>query len=349
MAVAAFVKKEYKRKKHMNKKFQGKKLLCFLLSILMVRLLYPVTLGAEESIPPIMESSDIMIETASEPESGDGTTEVADNSDEETENPSTEPVDSDGITENPSQELEDSGGEIENISSKPGECNGIAENTSSGSEASSGMTENTSSESENSDGTTETMSESETGDTAAVNLLADPDSGDDVSEDDTADGNTPGDVSYIITIPDHVDFGTLIQPETETDSYKFCELNVEATQLNNLAKNQKVAVYIKDSSSGDGRFLLTQQGASDPFYIPYDIYDHTVNDQTVSSAIPVNRSANSKAQGYLLYDFGSESAGKVQTAVLALNQKELYKKDLSVIAGNYSGTITFYSELITDN
>ena len=35
----------------MNNKFQGKKLLCFLLSILMVRLLCPVSVGAGESTP----------------------------------------------------------------------------------------------------------------------------------------------------------------------------------------------------------------------------------------------------------------------------------------------------------
>lgn len=285
--------KNYKRKKYMNDKLQGKKVLCFLLSILMVRLLCPVTVGAGESTLPVTEGSDITIEITSEPN----------NSAEQTENTSTESGKSDGETEN------------------------------------------TSSEPENSDGTTEIISESETGDIAAVNLLAASDSGDDVSENNTTYSNTSGSVSYIITIPEQVDFGTLTQPETATDSYIFRELNVTATQLNNLTENQEVAVYIERSSYGDGRFHLTQQGGFDPFDIPYDIYNHTVDNQTVSSTDPVNRSANSFEKGYLLCDFASESEGTEQKVVLALNQKELYGKDLSEIAGSYSGTVTFHSEL----
>ena len=336
----------------MNKKFQEKKLLCFLLSILMVRLLCPVSVGAGESTLPVAEGSDITIETTEEPEGSHGTLEVTsapNNSAGETENTSPESEDSGGETENTSPESEDSDGETENTSSKPTDSGGKTENTSSGPEESSGMTENTSSESENSDGTTETMSESETGDTAAVNLLAAPDSGDDVSENNTTYSNTPGSVSYIISIPDQVDFDTLTQPETATDSYIFRELNVTATQLNNLTEKQKVAVYIKNSSSGDGRFHLTQQGASGLNDIPYDIYDHIVDEQTVQSANPVNRSDNSYEKGYLLCGFANNSVGTGQKAVLALNQRELYGKDLSEIAGSYSGTITFHSELITDN
>ena len=38
----------------------------------------------------------------------------------------------------------------------------------------------------------------------------------------TANIQDPGAVNYIITIPDKVDFGTLTQPETDTDSFKDC-------------------------------------------------------------------------------------------------------------------------------
>ena len=72
-----------------------------------------------------------------------------------------------------------------------------------------------------------------------------------------------------------------------------------------------------------------------------------MDEQTVSSANPVNRSDNFFQKGYLLCDFASGSEGTVHASVLALNQKELYGKDLRAIAGNYSGTITFHSELIT--
>ena len=75
----------------MNKNFQGKKLLCFLLSILMVRLLCPVSVGAGESTLPVAEGSDITIETTEEPEGSHGTLEVTsapNNSAGETENTS---------------------------------------------------------------------------------------------------------------------------------------------------------------------------------------------------------------------------------------------------------------------
>lgn len=323
----------------MNKKFQGKKLLYILLSILMVRLLYPVSVGAGESTLPVAEGSDITIETAAEPEGSHGTIEVAsapNNNAERTENTSTESEKSDGETENTSPKPGDSGGETENTSTEP--------------EDSGEETENTSTEPGDSDRETEnTSTESKTGDIAAVNLLAAFDGGENASENDTTKSNTSGDVSYLITIPDQVDFGTLTQPEAETDSYQFCELNVEATQLNNLTGNQRVAVYIKDSSAADGRFHLKPQGVSGLNDIPYDIYDHIVDEQTVQSANPVNRSDNSYEKGYLLCGFANNSVGTVQKAVLALNQRELYGKDLSEIAGSYSGTITFHSELITDN
>ena len=323
----------------MNKKFQGKKLLCFLLSILMVRLLCPVSVGAGESTLPVAEGSDITIETAAEPEGSHGTIEVAsapNNNAERTENTSTESEKSDGETENTSPKPGDSGGETENTSTEP--------------EDSGEETENTSTEPGDSDRETEnTSTESKTGDIAAVNLLAAFDGGENASENDTTKSNTSGDVSYLITIPDQVDFGTLTQPEAETDSYQFCELNVEATQLNNLTGNQRVAVYIKDSSAADGRFHLKPQGVSGLNDIPYDIYDHIVDEQTVQSANPVNRSDNSYEKGYLLCGFANNSVGTGQKAVLALNQRELYGKDLSEIAGSYSGTITFHSELITDN
>lgn len=59
--------------------------------------------------------------------------------------------------------------------------------------------------------------------------------------DDERTGNTevkarieagePGEVNYIITIPDSVDFGTLQQPETDTDSNKYIKTEVTATKI----------------------------------------------------------------------------------------------------------------------
>ena len=41
------------------------------------------------------------------------------------------------------------------------------------------------------------------------------------------EGTQPGDVSYVITIPDMVDFGTLTQPQTDTQSNKYLNFECE--------------------------------------------------------------------------------------------------------------------------
>ena len=51
----------------------------------------------------------------------------------------------------------------------------------------------------------------------------------------TANIQDLGAVNYIITIPDKVDFGTLTQPETDTDSFKDVNFTVTATKIENLS------------------------------------------------------------------------------------------------------------------
>ena len=105
--------------------------------------------------------------------------------------------------------------------------------------------------------------------------------------DDGRTGNTEvkarieaGEVNYIITIPDSVDFGTLQQPETDTDSNKYIKTEVTATKISNFSRNQFVEVHVKDSASTDDQFYITQKDSESPFKIKYDIYDKEVNDGT---------------------------------------------------------------------
>lgn len=90
------------------------------------------------------------------------------------------------------------------------------------------------------------------------------------------EGAGPGDVSYVITIPDKVDFGTLTQPETETDSYKYIGFIVVATQLN--FEKGAVSVYVKDSAAADGQFYIKQKDVENPFTISYDAFERVVDD-----------------------------------------------------------------------
>lgn len=156
----------------------------------------------------------------------------------------------------------------------------------------------------------------------------------------------PGSVSYVITIPDTADFGTLAQPEnTDTDHYIFCEFQVDATELN-IKSNQGVTVYMKDSTADDDQFYISQKDVSNPHKIAYDVYGERVNDGNIPDVEAINTTATPGSYGYHLCTFLYGSQGRTQYVTLALNQNALYGKALSEIAGDYSGTITFHSALI---
>ena len=159
----------------------------------------------------------------------------------------------------------------------------------------------------------------------------------------------PGSVSYVITIPSTADFGALTQPEnTDTDHYAFFEFNVEATELN-VKNNQGVTVYMKDSSSTDNQFYITQNtdntAIETPLTLQYDVYDTPVNEENVGSYEAINVTAEPGTYGYHLCSFVYGSQGNTQPVTLALNQNALYGKTVSDIAGEYSGTITFHTAL----
>ncbi|MDD6728059.1 MAG: hypothetical protein PUE08_02425, partial [Eubacteriales bacterium] len=152
-------------------------------------------------------------------------------------------------------------------------------------------------------------------------------------------------VSYVITIPETVDFGTLTQPDSiDADHYAIYRFEVEATELN-LKSNQGVTVYMKDANSTDNQFYLEQQNTETPFKISYDVYDTTVTVDNINTYDPINNTAEPGTYGYHLCTFLSDAQGRTQPVNLALNQNALYDQTLSDIAGDYSGTITFHSSL----
>ena len=155
----------------------------------------------------------------------------------------------------------------------------------------------------------------------------------------------PGAVSYVITIPETADFGTLTQPDSiDADHYAIYRFDVEATELN-LKSNQGVTVYMKDANSTDDQFYLEQQNTETPFKISYDVYDTTVTVDNINTYEPINDTAEPGEYGYHLCTFLYDAQGKTQPVNLALNQNALYGQTLSDIAGDYSGTITFHSAL----
>lgn len=153
----------------------------------------------------------------------------------------------------------------------------------------------------------------------------------------------PGEVSYVITIPDKVDFGTLTQPETEVDSNKYISFEVEATEIQ--MDSGFVSVYINGYKEEDEQFYITQKDVSTPFEIPYDIYYENVNDNNIDQFTPINEDGAPGVDGYHFTSFQAGTEGAVQPGTLVLNQKALYGQELDTIAGDYSGTIIFRSTI----
>lgn len=154
-----------------------------------------------------------------------------------------------------------------------------------------------------------------------------------------------GNVSYVVEIPDSVDFGTLAQPDTDTDSYDYLSFAVTLKEVSGLESGQKVGVWVKDNNAsvgGDEQFYLTQDGEESPFKMTYDIYDADVNDETIAESTSIN-SGEMGENGYMLATFAN--ADDMLHATLALNLKQLYGQNLNSIAGNYTGTMAFHTEI----
>lgn len=161
------------------------------------------------------------------------------------------------------------------------------------------------------------------------------------------EGAAPGEVSYIITIPDAVTFGNLTQPESEVDSYKYCNFQLEATKID-IEPTQAVTVFVKDGSGNtDGQFYLTQKDVESPFSWNYNMYERVVNDDNIENYTPMNEAGDSGEYGYHLCTFAAGTQGQLQDVTLAFNQKNLYGQDLDAIAGDYSGSLVFHSALLT--
>lgn len=159
----------------------------------------------------------------------------------------------------------------------------------------------------------------------------------------TANITNPGAVSYTITIPASISFGTLTQPDNNGNSYVYKSFMVEAEAIN-IQSNQFVSVWVKDSTSTDGKFYLTQTDNENPKKFSYDIYQSEVNDGNIASSTPLNNNTPG-SYGYSFCNFASGSTGSKVTGTLVFNQNQLYGQEISDIAGNYSGTISFHSAL----
>ena len=151
-----------------------------------------------------------------------------------------------------------------------------------------------------------------------------------------------GEISYVITIPDKVDFGTLTPPETDTDSFKDVPYEVTAVNIEGLSEDQYVLIRLKDkdATEEDSQFYLTQKTSPNTKFI-YDVYDISPIENYYS---PLASVSMTEPNGYFLVAFNE--IGAKTTGTLRFNQKQLYGKDISEIAGDYSGTMVFTSSIL---
>lgn len=148
-------------------------------------------------------------------------------------------------------------------------------------------------------------------------------------------GSVPGGPTYLITIPSSVNFGTLQQPVSNTNSYKTMDITVTAKEITNLPNGSAVAVLVKDA---------TATAEADPFKIIKD-----GNNQIALEYQMLTPSGNSIASqqwytnGFLFNAF--TKTGDVATNTLRINEKQLYNKDMNQYAGAYTGTLNFYTRI----
>lgn len=158
------------------------------------------------------------------------------------------------------------------------------------------------------------------------------------------EGGNPGDVSYVITIPDVVDFGVLHQPDVQEDDYVYADYTVTAKTINNLdPATQQVSVYVRDKNAttidGDNRFWIANK--SDPdIKFEYDVFD--VPENSITATTPaVNQNNFAGTVGYFLEGFTEQD--QAVNGTLRLNQVQLYGRDILELVGDYSGYMVFFS------
>lgn len=159
----------------------------------------------------------------------------------------------------------------------------------------------------------------------------------------------PGNVSYIITIPDKLDFGTLVKPESNTDSYKDVKFDIKATEVKGLPESGGWYVRVKVKDQGykmdeEERFFITQKTVSYPDVsngknkFEYSFY--TSSENTLNSITNNRKDEN----GFNVAFFNA--TGQTAGCLLRLNQNQLYNYDIKNIAGDYSGCVVFHSSIV---
>lgn len=152
----------------------------------------------------------------------------------------------------------------------------------------------------------------------------------------TANVSGSGDVTYLISVPEKVNFGTLTQPENNTEAHPAVRnFTVDAVQITGLdTGEQRVVVLLKDGSASGGFQIIGQSASNSGKTLSYSVCNSDGTEIT---------SGKEFVNGYLLTAFSA--AGQSLTGQLKLEQNQLYGQDLEQWAGSYKGTINFFTRV----
>lgn len=147
-----------------------------------------------------------------------------------------------------------------------------------------------------------------------------------------------GDVSYIIAIPEKIDFGTLSMPEDDATAHpKTVGFEVSAVEVNGLdTATSRIAVLMADASAEAGTFqIVGVSGTNNDKILKYSVLNSAGVDIT---------SGNRYENGYAITAFSA--AGQKVTGSLSLEQNQLLSDTaIENWAGDYLGTINFYTTI----
>lgn len=161
----------------------------------------------------------------------------------------------------------------------------------------------------------------------------------------------PGAVSYIVSIPDKIDFGTLVKPANAGDSFVEIPYTVRAEKITGLDdaahQNWYVRVQVRDKTfelDEQEQFYLTQKTVSYPEASNGKktlIYTICLGD---SNANVEDNASFKNEHGFNMAFF--HATGDEVTGKFRLNQHQLYGKDLNEYAGEYSGSAVFHTSIV---
>lgn len=151
-------------------------------------------------------------------------------------------------------------------------------------------------------------------------------------------GEDTGDVTYIIAIPEKIDFGTLTMPEDDSTAHpKTVGFEVSAVEITGLdTTTSRVAVLLKDAVAEVGTFQITGvSGTNNDKVLTYSVLNSAGVDLT---------NGTQYANGYAMAAFSV--AGQSVTGSLSLEQNQLLADtEIANWAGDYLGTINFYTTI----